>query len=255
MDSEKIFQDFIKQNQINNMSNTIKAYEKDLKDFLAYLKKNSLDIKTLKSEDLALYFDDLERKYKKSSLNRKLTSLKNFYKYLFDKMLVDKIPSFEPINKKIKTLVSTNKEQDYDNKEVREILKEIEALPPKYENDRLKLIVTLLSELKINLENLLAIDIENIVAYAYKKIVVKRENKIFSYDLEEELSEQIKKFISLYRVDEKFLFEDINSIKLNEELAKFNLNTKKLKKLNEVTYEEIKEEIKREYFRIGLGDE
>lgn len=65
-------------------------------------------------------------------------------------------------------MVSTNKEQDYDNKEVREILKEIEALPPKYENDRLKLIVTLLSELKINLENLLAIDIENIVAYAYK---------------------------------------------------------------------------------------
>lgn len=53
----------------------------------------------------------------------------------------------------------------------------------------------------------------------------------------------------------KNFVEDINSIKLNEELAKFNLNTKKLKKLNEGTYEESKRRNKREYFRIGLGDE
>lgn len=64
--------------------NTISAYTRDLKDFERYIKKldSRVSLKNVSSDDIDGYRDYLLEKFSVSTVNRKLSVIKGFYKYL-----------------------------------------------------------------------------------------------------------------------------------------------------------------------------
>lgn len=65
-------------------SHTVKSYEEDLMEYLQYLEREGMDYKGIEYSDIRFYLVYLmeEKKDKKSSVSRKLSSVRGFYKYL-----------------------------------------------------------------------------------------------------------------------------------------------------------------------------
>ena len=69
---------------------TIKNYEHDISEFLKYLEKEGIDFKKVEYSDCRfylIYLNSLDTK--KTTINRKLSSLRSFYKYLANKKIVE----------------------------------------------------------------------------------------------------------------------------------------------------------------------
>ena len=70
---------------------TVKNYELDILDYLEYCNNNKLNIYIIKYIDIKTYLVELhERKYKGTTISRKISSLRTFYSFLYDNNLVDK---------------------------------------------------------------------------------------------------------------------------------------------------------------------
>ncbi len=65
------------------------SYENDLDDYFAYLEKEGLDYKKIEYSDIRFYLMHLKETCEKpSSINRKLSSIRSFYKYLLNKGMI-----------------------------------------------------------------------------------------------------------------------------------------------------------------------
>lgn len=72
--------------QKNYSIETIDSYEEDLIEFFDFVKKECLDILTIKYEDIRFFLKELDDKHNKAStVSRKLSSLRGFYKFLIKK--------------------------------------------------------------------------------------------------------------------------------------------------------------------------
>lgn len=73
---------------------TIDSYEKDILEYLDYLKGESLDYKNIEYSDIRFYLMFLKdkKKEKNSSISRKLSSIRSFYKYLVKEEITDSNP-------------------------------------------------------------------------------------------------------------------------------------------------------------------
>lgn len=70
---------------------TIKNYELDILDFIEYCNNNKLNIYKVKYCEIKAYLVKLhEKKYKGTTISRKISSLRAFYSFLYDNNLVDK---------------------------------------------------------------------------------------------------------------------------------------------------------------------
>lgn len=105
--------------ELSLSQNTISSYKSDLEDLFVFLQTK--DIKAVSKRKIEQYCMDLSRRgYKTSSINRKLSSILHFTKYLFESGVIDsnfsiniskikdsrKIPDFltkEQVDKLIKT--------------------------------------------------------------------------------------------------------------------------------------------------------
>ncbi len=77
--------------QKNYSDYTITSYEHDILEYFQFLQKESLDYKKIEYSDIRfflMYLKD-EKKDDNSSINRKLSSLRSFYKYLANEKIVD----------------------------------------------------------------------------------------------------------------------------------------------------------------------
>ncbi len=112
----RILNDFIYHIQFTEpkSQSTIDAYEKDLVDFITYLKNEGIhSFNDVTYETLLSYIDALEEKYAKSTIDRKLSAIKNFYKYMSRYQIIDFNPTtYLSVQKRSKTLpnVLTEKE-------------------------------------------------------------------------------------------------------------------------------------------------
>ena len=94
--------------------NTIKSYESDLKDFFAWCHKIHKKLPSkLTSSSINIYLGYLFNKnIKSSSVNRKLSTLKAFYIFLYKQKLILKIPTEDietpKIQKKLPSTLSEN---------------------------------------------------------------------------------------------------------------------------------------------------
>jgi len=90
----------------NYSENTVLSYEEDISEYLEYLEKECLSIYDVKYSDIRFlleYYDSL--KLKNTSIRRKISSLKGFYKYLCRMDKIDDNPfSYVTLPKKEKKL-------------------------------------------------------------------------------------------------------------------------------------------------------
>lgn len=72
---------------------TIASYEKDLNDYIKYLKDNKLKYDKLEYKDVVDYIIFLKgQKLEPTSVNRHLSSIRSFYKYLIDNKITSSNP-------------------------------------------------------------------------------------------------------------------------------------------------------------------
>lgn len=79
--------------QKNYSSLTIDSYEEDLVFFLDFLNKENLDVLSVVYDDIRFYLMDLNnQKNKASTISRKLSSLRGFYKFLINRDYIKNNP-------------------------------------------------------------------------------------------------------------------------------------------------------------------
>ena len=98
------FERFLKYER-NYSSHTVRAYMNDLAEFEDFLDKNSLEIEKITSKNINLYSLNLYTKNSKSTVSRKLTTLRSFYNFMVRKGQVKQNPAkLIPLPKKEKEL-------------------------------------------------------------------------------------------------------------------------------------------------------
>ena len=99
------FLEFLKY-QKNYSAHTEESYKEDILDFLEFINKESIPILKVKYEDIRFYLMELDkRKLKSSSIARKISSLRSFYKYLLNNDTIKNNPfSLVKLPKKDKIL-------------------------------------------------------------------------------------------------------------------------------------------------------
>ncbi len=87
----------IEKTALKTSEHTRNAYEKDLRDFARYFKDVDIDFSGIEVKHINQYFESLQteqfKNYKASTLSRKLSSLRSFYKYLVEEGIVTKNPA------------------------------------------------------------------------------------------------------------------------------------------------------------------
>lgn len=232
-------------------SSTIIAYEKDLNDYIDYMKTKELNIFELNEKEYKEYFDFLKTEFKISSFRRKYSSIKNFYKYLWKNKLVTNIFEYDLDNENTNltfsmTLKSEIKKIDYQDF--------INSLGNNFYDTRLKIVSMLVAELNINLANIFEIQIKDLIKYNFKKIVVNRNHKIYDYDLNENIEKTLRDYYEKYAFEKRFLFSTYNIQAFRNDLKKYNLNIANLKVALVEDEETMYKNIKKKYFEIGIGD-
>ena len=75
-------------------SNTIKSYIYDLKSFFTFINKKKIELKKVQADNIIEYFCvKIENDYSYRSLNRVMTTLKLFYKYLILEGIINSNPT------------------------------------------------------------------------------------------------------------------------------------------------------------------
>ena len=113
-----IVDEFIKYLRIerNYSKYTLKNYELDINDYINFCSDRNLDIYKVSYNYIKKYLIYMyDKKYKASSISRKISSLRAFYKYLYDKELVNKnIFKYISLPKKEKRLPKYITNEDVD---------------------------------------------------------------------------------------------------------------------------------------------
>ena len=79
--------------QKNYSQETIDSYEEDLVEFLDFLNKENLELLDVKYDDVRFFLMELdEKKNKASTVSRKLSSLRGFYKFLINNKYTENNP-------------------------------------------------------------------------------------------------------------------------------------------------------------------
>lgn len=79
--------------QKNYSQETIDSYEEDLVEFLDFLGREDLNLLDVKYEDVRFFLMELDKKHNKAStVSRKLSSLRGFYKFLMNKEYLNNNP-------------------------------------------------------------------------------------------------------------------------------------------------------------------
>ena len=86
----KDYSDYLKY-QKNYSDYTILSYDEDIEEFFAFCKRENLNFKDLEYSDIRFYLMFLkdEKKLDNSSIDRKLSSLRGFYKYMANEKIVN----------------------------------------------------------------------------------------------------------------------------------------------------------------------
>lgn len=236
----------------NLLQTTIEAYKLDINEYLEFLKERNIDILDTNEKIFNDYFSNVEKNYKSATFNRKYSTIRGFYKFLFKNRYIDKIFEYklsvdkscdEVINKKNNIIFRQKEYQDF-----------INSLSDNFNEMRLKLISKMIVEYKISLVNIFEIQIKDLLKYNFQKIVIIRNNKIITYDVDKVMEEELKNYYGKYAVEKRFLFGVYGKSTFISDLKRYNLDFKILKNCMQEDEKELIENIRKIYFEIGIGD-
>lgn len=138
-------------------NNTLIAYEKDIQQFQAFITLVHKSTKQVSHRDIRLWIAELIKDHKPKSINRKISALKSFYKFLMKKGELSLNPASTIANlkefKPTPTFVS--------EKEIQAIFNEM-PIPQDYETHRDQLIFELFYNTGIRREELINLKDEHI---------------------------------------------------------------------------------------------
>ena len=236
----------------NLLQTTIEAYKLDINEYLEFLKERNIDILDTNEKIFNDYFSNVEKNYKSATFNRKYSTIRGFYKFLFKNRYIDKIFEYklsvdkscdEVINKKNNIIFRQKEYQDF-----------INSLSDNFNEMRLKLISKMIVEYKISLVNIFEIQIKDLLKYNFQKIVIIRNNKIITYDVDKVMEEELKNYYGKYAVEKRFLFGVYGKSTFISDLKRYNLDFKILKNCMQEDEKDLIENIRKIYFEIGIGD-
>jgi len=236
----------------NLLQTTIDAYNLDINEYLGFLKEKNIDILDTDENIFNEYFSNVEKNYKSATFNRKYSTIRGFYKFLFKNRYIDKIFEYklsldksdnEVINKKNNIVFRQKEYQDF-----------INSLSDNFNEMRLKLISKMIVEYKMSLINIFEIQIKDLLKYDFQKIIIVRNNKIISYDIDKEMKEEMENYYKKYAIEKRFLFGAYGKSTFISDLKRYNLDFKTLKNCMQEDEKDLIENIRKIYFEIGIGD-
>lgn len=77
----------------NYSPNTVRAYINDLNEFNNYLSQNTLTLKNVEVKNINSFLSTLYKKNSKSSISRKISTIRSFFSYLLRKGIIEKNPA------------------------------------------------------------------------------------------------------------------------------------------------------------------
>jgi integrase/recombinase XerD len=138
-------------------SNTIDAYERDIVQFTRFVKKEERKIEDINESDISHFIQSISKPgLAPTSLSRKISSLKNFFKFLLEERIIDRDPTrvieAPRIERKLPEVLDIN--------EIEKILEQPDIKEPLGLRDRAAL--ELLYACGLRISELLDLKIENI---------------------------------------------------------------------------------------------
>ena len=236
----------------NLLQTTVDAYKLDINEYLEFLKKRDIDILDTDEKIFNEYFSDVEKNYKKATFSRKYSTVRGLYKFLLKNRYIDKIFEYklsvdkscdEVINKKNSIVFKQKEYQDF-----------INSLSDNFNEMRLMLISKMIVEYKINLVNIFEIQIKDLLKYDFQKIIIVRNNKIISYNIDRIMEEELKDYYKKYAFEKRFLFGVYGKLTFISDLKRYNLDFKTFKHCMQEDEKDLIENIRKIYFEIGIGD-
>lgn len=242
---------------------TIEIYRREIEDFINFISYDK--IIDLKNDFGIKYIENLKKRFSSLSVKRKLASMRGFYKYLIKKSLVEKDPFSE-----IK--IDLEKKDVSSKVTAGEIIRIMDYCKNDYRGKRDKLIIYLLfiSGLKIN--EILKIRKDNILNFREINILGKKGIERIELDTMgiEILKNYIQEIESIqFENKMENLFGDITrqnfrarfmkyskEAGLDMEISPIEIKKNVMEKTKKIlTKDDFFQEMKREYMRIGIGDE
>lgn len=171
---------------------TIKAYEMEVKGFLDFLEAENVPFEEVDHKLMRFYFSLLREKGKEaSSVNRAISTLRSFYKFLQREQLVVKNPvrliQALKVPKKLPVVVETDK--------MNQLLDHMDAVADNFESLRDFIIMELLFGTGIRLSELLEIKESDVDFYNKKILILGKRNKERFVPLHLTLIEELKEYI------------------------------------------------------------
>jgi len=218
---EKIIKKFIDYLLLekNYSKHTVLAYQKDIENFGLFISKefetdNFLEVNYNLIRSWIVYLSD--NGIENNSINRKISSLKSFYKYLLKTKQIEQSPL-----SKHKALKSPKKIQiPFSQKELDSVLNLLQ-FPEGFEGVRDKLIIDLFYSTGIRRSELINLKVQNIDLHSKTIKVIGKRNKERIIPMLENLITQIEKYnIERQRlneiIDEEYFFLMLKGVKLND---------------------------------------
>ena len=236
----------------NLLQTTIEAYKLDINEYLEFLKERNIDILDTNEKIFNDYFSNVEKNYKSATFNRKYSTIRGFYKFLLKNRYIDTIFEYKlSVNKSSDKVIDKKNNIVFKQKEYQEF---INSLSDNFNEMRLKLISKMIVEYKISLVNIFEIQIKDLLKYDFQKIIIVRNNKIISYDIDRIMEEDLKNYYKKYAFEKRFLFGVYGKLTFISDLKRYNLDFKTLKNCMREDEKDLIENIKKIYFEIGIGD-
>lgn len=166
--------------------NTIKSYKIDIKEFFEYIAK---DHNQILKENIYSYIEKMRSEFKNTTIQRKVSSIKTFYKYLYMNKYVTK----DPLNT-IKVLKKeTRLPEIIDEEEFNRIIDTFNHNP---KDIRDKLILKLLMASGARISEIVNLDVSNIKDNEYRYIkVLGKGNKYRFIPIYEQIANELKEYI------------------------------------------------------------
>ena len=236
----------------NLLQTTVEAYKFDINEYLEFLKEKNIDILDTDENIFNEYFSNIEKNYKSATFNRKYSTIRGLYKFLFKNRYIDKIFEYKlSVDKSCDEVINKKNDVTFKQKEYQDF---INSLSDNFNEMRLMLISKMIVEYKISLINIFEIQIKDLLKYDFQKIVIVRNNKIITYDIDNVMEEELKNYYEKYAIEKRFLFGAYGKSTFISDLKRYNLDFKFLKNCMQEDEKELIENIRKIYFEIGIGD-
>ncbi len=194
-------------------NHTVMAYENDLEQFLTYLDK-TYELKTTEEINHTLVrswvVSLMEQKITPRSVNRKITTLKTFYKFMLRQGIVTENPML-----KIQSPKTSKRLPVFVEKEKMDLLLDVVDFGKDEEGQRNKLIIELFYATGMRLSELINLKTANIDLYSFQVKVLGKRNKERIIPFNRELKNEIQNYLKTKKdLPNEFLFETHKGKKL-----------------------------------------